>query len=57
MDAFDSPEEAAFRAEVRRFVEANAEPAPPELVTASAIVAEWTPESSPKRRTDRSADR
>jgi len=49
MDPFDSQEEAAFRAEARRFLEANADPAPPELVTASAIVAEWTPEEEAHR--------
>jgi alkylation response protein AidB-like acyl-CoA dehydrogenase len=49
MDPFDSHEEAAFRAEARRFLEANADPAPPELVTASAIVPEWTPEEESDR--------
>jgi alkylation response protein AidB-like acyl-CoA dehydrogenase len=49
MDPFDSPEEATFRAEARSFLEANAAPAPPEMVTASAIVAEWTPEEEAER--------
>lgn len=49
MDPFDSPEEAAFRAEARAFLAAHAEPAPAELVTASAIVAEWSPEEEAER--------
>jgi alkylation response protein AidB-like acyl-CoA dehydrogenase len=49
MDPFDSPDDARFRAEAREFLRSNAAPAPPELVTASAIVAEWTPEEEATR--------
>jgi alkylation response protein AidB-like acyl-CoA dehydrogenase len=49
MDPYDSPGEAAFRAAARAFLDANAAPAPPELVTASAIVAEWSPEEEAAR--------
>lgn len=44
MRPYDSPEEAAFRAEARAFLDAHAEPLPEWVVAPSAIVAEWTPD-------------
>ncbi len=44
MDFHDTPEEAAFRAEVRSWLESVSEPARPSEVPSLAIVAEWGPE-------------
>ena len=49
MQPVDSPQEAAFRAEARAFLEANAEPLPPWVVAPSAIVAEWTPDEEERK--------
>lgn len=49
MDPRDSPEEAAFRAAARTFLEANADPLPATALALSSIVAEWTPEEEAAR--------
>jgi len=49
MEPFDSPAEAAFRAEARAFLETHAEPLAPWVVAPSAIVAEWSPEEEAER--------
>ena len=49
MQPYDSPEEAAFRAEARAWLKVHAEPYDEPPVTASAIVAEWTPEEEEQR--------
>ena len=52
VEPFDSPEEAAFRAGARAFLEAHAEPISRDAVTPSAIVAEWSPEEEDRRLTE-----
>ncbi len=49
MQPYDSPEEAAFRAEARAWLEAHAVPYAEPPVAPSAIVAEWTPEEEEKK--------
>ncbi len=49
MQPFDSPEEAAFRAEVRSWLDANATRTTEPAIAPSAIVAEWTPEEEEQR--------
>ncbi|MDQ3782585.1 MAG: acyl-CoA dehydrogenase family protein [Actinomycetota bacterium] len=44
MDPHDSPPEAAFRAEARAFLEANAQPLPATALSLTSIVAEWSPQ-------------
>ncbi|MET0831158.1 MAG: acyl-CoA dehydrogenase family protein [Acidimicrobiia bacterium] len=49
MDPHDSPAEAAFRAEARAFLDANAARLPPTALALSSIVAEWSPEEEVAR--------
>ena len=49
MDPHDSPAEAAFRAEARAFLDANAVRLPPTALALSSIVAEWSPEEEAAR--------
>ncbi|MFQ5948814.1 MAG: acyl-CoA dehydrogenase family protein [Acidimicrobiia bacterium] len=49
MQPFDSPEEAAFRAEARAWLETHAERFAEPQVAPSAIVAEWTPEEEERK--------
>ncbi|NIS33350.1 MAG: acyl-CoA dehydrogenase, partial [Actinobacteria bacterium] len=49
MQPYDSPEEAAFRAEARAWLEANAPRRDREPVAASAVIAEWSPEEEEVR--------
>jgi acyl-CoA dehydrogenase len=49
VDPHDSPAEAAFRAEARAFLDANAAPLPPTALALSSIVAEWSPEEEVAR--------
>ena len=49
MDPHDSQAEAAFRAEARTFLAANADLVREDSVAPSAIVAEWTPEEEEAR--------
>jgi alkylation response protein AidB-like acyl-CoA dehydrogenase len=44
MQPYDSPEEAAFRAEARAWLEANARPRDRAPIAPSSIIAEWSPE-------------
>ncbi len=49
MQPYDSPEEAAFRAEARSWLESHAVPYAEPPVSPSAIVAEWTPAEEEKK--------
>lgn len=49
MEPFDSPEEASFRLEARRWLAANAEPLLRPAVAPSAIVAEWRDEDEEEK--------
>jgi len=49
MDPHDSQAEAAFRAEAREFLAANARPLPATALALSSIVAEWSPDEEASR--------
>ncbi|MGH8875699.1 MAG: acyl-CoA dehydrogenase family protein, partial [Acidimicrobiia bacterium] len=49
MEPYDSPEEAAFRAQAREWLSANARRHAVSPVTPSAIVAEWAPDEEEAR--------
>lgn len=49
MEPYDSPEEAAFRAEALAFLGAHASLLPENVVSPSAIIAEWSPEEEDQR--------
>jgi acyl-CoA dehydrogenase len=49
VDPRDSDQEAAFRAEARRWLEDHARPRPGPAIAPSAIVAEWSPEEEEAR--------
>ncbi|NNC76255.1 MAG: acyl-CoA dehydrogenase, partial [Acidimicrobiia bacterium] len=49
MEPFDSPTEAAFRAEAHAWLSSHASPLPIDRVAPSAIIAEWTPEEEEEK--------
>ncbi|HSG78631.1 MAG TPA: acyl-CoA dehydrogenase family protein [Acidimicrobiia bacterium] len=49
MQPYDSPEEAAFRAEARTWLEANALPRRRLPIAPSSIIAEWSPEEEERK--------